>query len=35
MTGISYTIFPLGDAAITIDFGNTINVDLNKTINIF
>jgi inhibitor of KinA len=32
MTHPSYTIFPLGDTAITIDFGNIINTDLNKAI---
>jgi inhibitor of KinA len=32
MTANNYTIFPLGDAAISIDFGNNINVDLNKAV---
>ncbi len=31
MTHPNYTIFPLGDTAITIDFGNIINIDLNKS----
>ena len=26
----SYTIFPLGDSALTIDFGNTIDLEINK-----
>lgn len=30
MTG--YKIFPLGDSAITIDFGNRINEEINKTV---
>jgi inhibitor of KinA len=30
MTG--YNIFPLGDSAITIDFGNLIDVDINKKV---
>src|SRR4051794_8244481 len=32
MTNINHTIFPLGDAAITIDFGNSINIDINKAV---
>jgi inhibitor of KinA len=32
MIATSYTIFPLGDTAITIDFGNTINIELNKAV---
>src|SRR3954453_151995 len=32
MTNTNYTIFPLGDSAITIDFGNSINIDLNKAV---
>lgn len=28
----SYHIFPLGDAALTIDFGNVINMDFNKKV---
>lgn len=27
-----YTIFPLGDAALTIDFGNIINEEINKKV---
>jgi inhibitor of KinA len=30
MTG--YNIFPLGDSAVTIDFGNVINEEINKTV---
>jgi inhibitor of KinA len=28
----AYRIFPLGDAAMTIDFGNVINMDFNKRV---
>src|SRR5215218_8001816 len=27
-----YSIFPLGDSALTIDFGNIINIDINKKV---
>ena len=27
-----YSIFPLGDSALTIDFGNIIDVDINKKV---
>lgn len=30
MTNESIRIFPLGDSALTVEFGNTISVDLNK-----
>lgn len=30
MTDESIRIFPLGDSALTVEFGNTISVDLNK-----
>src|SRR5690348_4098523 len=29
---VSYRIFPLGDAAITIDFGNRIDLNINKEV---
>jgi inhibitor of KinA len=32
LTQPGYTIFPLGDSALTIDFGNTISEELNKKI---
>jgi len=32
MMTVPYTIFPLGDTAITIDFGNSIDVHLNKMV---
>lgn len=32
ITKETYTIFPLGDSAITIDFGNKIDIDLNKKV---
>lgn len=37
MTGIpTHTIFPISDSALTIDFGNTINEDLNnKVLSLF
>lgn len=28
----AFTIFPLGDSALTIDFGNTINDDINQSV---
>jgi inhibitor of KinA len=28
----SYTIFPLGDSALTIDFGNLIDLEINKSV---
>lgn len=31
-TGFSYNIFSLGDAAITVDFGNYIDIDINKEV---
>ncbi|MFN2439087.1 MAG: carboxyltransferase domain-containing protein, partial [Chitinophagaceae bacterium] len=35
-TTLAYTIFPLGDSAILIDFGNELNESINKKLlNIF
>ena len=32
MNNLSYTIFPLGDSALTVDFGNLIDVAINEEV---
>ena len=29
---LAYQIYPLGDQALTLDFGNTINIEINQTV---
>src|SRR5438093_54073 len=32
MNNLSYTIYPLGDSALTVDFGNLIDADINEEV---